>query len=462
MLVVFSIVFLFLWLLLLSIYKMFFVDFYIESNQYNMQKKGKEFASNYNSQNAIELINKLRRDTGGQVILYNAHWKQQYVENELRRGLALEHAHLNVIKSMLQNDERESYFELDQRDGQQRLVYALMVNDSEMIVIIKPMGLVEEANKMFYAFLTRSSVAVYIIGFLLIYIISGIFSRPVVKMKNITQKMANLDFNEKLQVKSNDEIGELMSSINLMAKELSNAINTLNITNNRLEIELSKERSLEKMRRRFVSDVSHELKNPISIILGYAEGLVQKIPKTEEVKDEYYNIIVDETTRMNQLVKDLLELSSYESGAFSIDRTNFEINELIDDAIERFSYIMNEKTVKVEYNPSKRYELNADRLRIGQVIMNILSNAFKYVDDGGKIKIELSEQDNKCKMLVANTGRLIDEKELDLIWNSFYRIRSEKNGNGLGLAIVKSIIELHKGSYRAYTKGGFNCFEIII
>lgn len=123
---------------------------------------------------------------------------------------------------------------------------------------------------------------------------------------------------------------------------------------------------------------------------------------------------------------------------------------------------MNEKTVNVEYNPAKRYEIYADRLRIGQVIMNILSNAFKYVNDGGKVKIDLSEQGNQFKILVANTGKLIEEKDLDQIWNSFYRISTDVKGNGLGLTIVKSIVELHKGRCRAYTQDGYNCFEIIL
>ncbi len=217
------------------------------------------------------------------------------------------------------------------------------------------------------------------------------------------------------------------------------------------------------MRRRFVSDVSHELKkNPISMILGYADGLVQKIPKTEATKEEYYGIIVDEASRMHKLVKDLLDLSGYESGTFTIDVEPFIVNELIDNALERLGFMTDEKTVHIDYDIDKQYTLTADRLRTSQIIINLLSNAFKHVNDNGIIKIELSRQKEGLKILIANTGELIPDKELDQIWNSFYQVDTESKGNGLGLAIVKSIVKLHEGSCRAYTQDVYNCFEIIL
>ena len=168
------------------------------------------------------------------------------------------------------------------------------------------------------------------------------------------------------------------------------------------------------MRRRFVSDVSHELKNPISMILGYADGLVQNVPKTDADKREYYEIIVDEANRMNELVKNLLDLSSYESGTFTIEKEIFDLNELIGNAIERFGYIMDKKNVHIDYDADAQFELMADRLRINQVIINLLGNAFKYVDDNGSIKIELEKTEERTKMTIANTGPLIPIR----IWNS--------------------------------------------
>lgn len=365
-----------------------------------------------------------------------------------------------------------------------RMIYAIALKDREFMLLTKTMGALSEATDIFNSYTIRVAVVVYLVGFILLFFLSGVVTKPVRKINRVTKKMASLDFSEALVVKSSDEIGELTESVNVLAHELSHTIEELNQsneqlnetnlvlydTNDQLEQELSKERSLEKMRRRFVSDVSHELKNPLSMIMGYADGLKQNIPKTAEARDEYYDIILDEAVRMNKLVKDLLDLSAYESGTFTMVKARFEMNEPIEDAIERFNHINEEKDVHIEYNKAKRFEVNADRLRISQVIINIVSNAFKHVDKNGIIKITLDKIEDKTedgvttktRFIVANTGPLIPEKELDLIWNSFYQVNTQNQGNGLGLAIVKSIVELHKGSCRAYVENDFNCFEVVI
>ncbi len=191
-------------------------------------------------------------------------------------------------------------------------------------------------------------------------------------------------------------------------------------------------------------------------------ALFKKIPKTDDAKEEYYNIIVDEANRMNKLVKDLLDLSGYESGTYRIEKTTFELNELISNAIERFSYVMDEKTINVDYDENRILSIHADRLRMSQVIINILGNAFKHVNDGGEIHMSLEPVGDRVAMTIKNTGKLIPENELDQIWNSFYQVDTESKGNGLGLAIVKSIVILHGGTCRAYIEDTYNCFQVVI
>ena len=315
---------------------------------------------------------------------------------------------------------------------------------------------------MFFRFMLLSSSIVYLAGFVIIFFISRNLSRPVIEMKRITHKMANLEFDEKLIVKGSDEIGELITSVNQMAVNLSEAIDALHASNEKLELELSKERSLEKMRRRFVSDVSHELKNPISVILGYADGLIQNIPKTEEARQEYFKIIADEANGMNALVKNLLDLSSYEAGTFTLNKETFDLSELIESTVKRLRYLADDKEVHLEFQSNNRHELTADKLRIGQVINNLLGNAFQYVNDDGTIRIAMEQSDGRTKLTVGNTGPVIPAKDLELIWNSFYQVKTGHGGSGLGLAIVKSIVELHCGSCRAYVQDGFNCFEVVL
>lgn len=426
-----------------------------------MQRAAAQFAQRYGSINSEQLINETRSNTGAELSLWNPEFLPIRQGIMTRPNLSLEEMR-SVFKEAAVNTSNPEYFDIIQNpnDNNRRLLYIHLLKNGDILIMTKAMGLLGEANNMFSAFMLRASVVVYVIGFVLIFIVSGFFSRPVVKIANITRKMANLDFGEKLKVKSNDEIGELMTSINLMADDLSGAIGHLNDVNRKLERELSKEKSLEKMRRRFVSDVSHELKNPISIILGYADGLIRHMPKTEKEREEYCGIIADEAKRMNQLVKDLLDLSAYESGTFAIEKMQFDVNTLIEDALERFEHLYENKQLHIVYEEEKRYEIYGDRLRTGQVIINLLGNAFKYVNENGIIRICVVQQDKKFRLEIANTGSLLGEKELDLIWNSFYQVDTENHGNGLGLAIVKSIVELHQGSCRAYVQDGFNCFEV--
>lgn len=430
-----------------------------------MHRHADTFIENYTQESEADLISQLIRNTGGQVTVFSKdllpHYHLQLPPQRPPKG---SNQYISDIKVQALAHGDDGYFDVLGRGElkDQRMMYARIFEDELMLLISKGMGVASESSRMFFYFMFRTSILVYVIGVFVIYLIAGSISSPIVKMKRITKRMANLHFDEKLEVESKDEVGDLMNSINLMADELSGAINALSDSNHKLSKELSKEKSLEKMRRRFVSDVSHELKNPISMILAYADGLVQKIPRTEADKEEYYKIIMDEASRMNKLVKDLLDLSGYESGSFTIVKEPFIINELIDNAIERFSYIMDEKTIEIQYDACQRYELTADRLRISQVIINLLSNAFKHVNDHGIIKIELSNELGKLKLLIANTGELIPPNELNEIWNSFYQVNTGHKGNGLGLAIVKGIVELHNGSCRAYTIDGYNCFEIIL
>ncbi len=461
-LIVFSAVFFVLLIGLFLVNRLFLVDHFIQSNHRNMRKEARLFIEEYRTGNVKDAADALMKNTGARLYLYtkdlqSARFTAGRQEEPDFMASSGEAIYKNAMSpsghfALLGGDDPQDQF----------LLYAIVFGDGMLLVLTKAMGVVAEASGLFYRFMLLTSGIVYLVGFVMIYFISGSLSRPIKDMKRITRKMANLEFDEKLTVKGSDEISELTSSVNQMADSLSGTIKDLHQSNERLEKELSKERSLEKMRRRFVSDVSHELKNPISVILGYADGLLQNVPKTAASKKEYYTIIADEAGSMNELVKNLLDLSSYESGAITLDKETFDLNDLYLSAVERFSYITNEKNIQVEYQPHGPCELTADRLRINQVIVNLLGNAFKYVNDGGTIRIDLEQPHGRTRMTISNTGPLIPKKDLRMIFNSFYQTDTQHSGHGLGLAIVKSIVRLHRGSCRAYIQEPFNCFEVIL
>lgn len=288
--------------------------------------------------------------------------------------------------------------------------------------------------------------AVFIIVILsLIY--SNMIAKPLVKINKVATKMANLDFNEKCEVKSKDEIGNVASSLNFLSENLGNALTSLKEANAKLERDIEMERSLEKMRKEFVAAVSHELKTPITLIDGYAVGLKDNIFEDED-KDYYLDIIIDETEKMGNLVSEMLDLSHLESGSFKLSKQKFNITELIKLTLNKYEAIFNEKEILVETNLAEEVMVFADWNRMEQVLTNYITNAIRHVEDRGHIYINTKEEEKEISIEIENTGSNIPEEDLPKLWDRFYKVDKSRNrklgGTGIGLSIVKNIL-IHHG-----------------
>ncbi len=449
-------------IVLFLVIRVFLVDYFQSTNHRNMRNEANRFVQDFRSGDSETAIDTVSKNTGARVFLFNKDLQPVATPAAWQNNLLFSTDDIRMLYDHAA--ATEGYFTVLGGDipDEQTMVYTLLFGNGTMLMLTKAMGLVGEASRMFFSFMMLSSIVVYLVGLVIIFLISQSLSKPLTELNRVTRKMASLNFDETLAVKGNDELAELTGSVNQMADALSGTIGKLHQSNEQLEQELRKERSLESMRRRFVADVSHELKNPISVILGYADGLRMGLPKTQKETQEYYEVIVDEASGMSDLVKNLLDLSSYESGSFTLHKEPFSLRELANQVIERFSNIQDEKDVRIELMADGPCELTADRLRINQVLSNLLGNAIKYVDDRGSIRLELHQEGGNIRLIVANSGPPIPTQELKLIWNSFYRVNTQRSGNGLGLAIVKSIAEMHGGSVHAYTEDGFNCFAVTL
>lgn len=281
--------------------------------------------------------------------------------------------------------------------------------------------------------------------------ISGKFTRPIKKINIITKKMSELDFSEIIHVKGKDEIAQLSHSINDLSYKLDSAIGELNSKNRRLEQDIDHERKLDKMRQEFVSSVSHELKTPIFLIQGYADGLKANVAKDEEKRNFYCDVIMDEADKMDVLVKDLLDLSQIESGMFEINKCSFDITSLVKDVLIKHEPVFEEKQINVEIQEMDNVFVNADPMRIEQVIVNFLNNAINHMDEQRKLKVAISKEAGKARISVYNSGWHIPEEALEKIWLSFYKVDEartrEYGGTGLGLSIVRAIMEAHQNRY---------------
>jgi len=297
----------------------------------------------------------------------------------------------------------------------------------------------------------------YLFAIVLILIFSKLFSntisKPLILLNNAAKKMANLDFSVKCDNNRNDEIGNLSRTLNFLSSNLDSTLTELKSANEKLTKDIKREKSLEKMRKEFVADVSHELKTPISIISGYAEALKDNILKGEE-RDSLLDVIVDESEKMSLLVSDMLNLSQLESGYYKLNIDHFSLTGLVKSILLRHSIDIDKNKLNIKTDFYKEnVNVTGDRLRIDQVVTNLLNNAVKHASKNSTIIISIAQTINSQQVLfsIENYGEHIDQIEIQNIWNKFYKIDKSRNrtdgGTGLGLSIVSNILDLHNSEY---------------
>ena len=314
-----------------------------------------------------------------------------------------------------------------------------------------------------------SNQALIVIGLIILLIsafiasyISKRFTNPIVELSDITNKMARLDFSQKYRIAdTDDEINELGKNINTMSDKLEGTIKQLRENNSELEKDIEEKSKIDEMRKQFISDVSHELKTPIALIQGYAEGLLENVNTDDESRKFYAEVILDESNKMDTLVKQLLELMKLEYGKREFDNKNFNIVELIKEVIRKCNVMITERNIDIEFNSEKEILVNADNFYIEQVVTNYFTNAIKHtIDINGvrqiQIRIDKNKQNNKIRISVFNTGNNIPEEHLDKIWGRFYKEDTSRNrtdgGTGIGLALVKAIMNNYKNDYGVINK----------
>lgn len=326
------------------------------------------------------------------------------------------------------------------------------VDDNQnLILVVGSQRHIVEAKSI----LSKYHVYVLFLSFILIIFLSYFYSKtilkPIINLNKAAQKMAKLDFSEKIVIDRRDEIGSLSKSLNSLSTNLSNSMDKLTDTNKKLTKEIEKERQLEQLRKDFVSGVSHELKTPLGIIRGYAEGV------RDEVFDNsnyYLDVIIEETEKMDKLVVDMLELSKLESENFRIYKSPFDMHTLVDLVLNKFEYAILEKNIEVVFDDRcEEPIIIADEFRIEQVLANYFSNALRYAKKNSILTLRLFDKNSHIVFEVENIGDIIPEDKIDKVWNRFYcvdpaRSKSE-GGTGLGLAIVRNIMELHNGLFGA-------------
>lgn len=336
------------------------------------------------------------------------------------------------------------------------MVLKHQLHNEDILMIRQPLALISESVTVASQFIVLTGILSIVMGCTWAFFFARKFTLPILELNRIAQSMSRLNFSQKCTMNRQDEFGELGQSINHLSDQLDTAISELNEKNQQLMADVEKERKLDKMRKDFVSSVSHELKTPLSLILGYAEGLKENIAQDEESKNYYCYVIIDEAERMDKLVKDLLNLSQIESGFYHLNKSDFDLTLLLRDITLKYLSILNEKGISLEVT-TEPCLVNGDVLRIEQVLLNLFNNAIDHTEHAKTIKIFMKNREDCTRVFIYNSGRQIPDESLDKIWTSFYKVDKartrEYGGHGLGLSIVRAIQELHGYSYGAENTG---------
>lgn len=316
------------------------------------------------------------------------------------------------------------------------------------IEIITPLSFIQEGLEISTRYHLLIIVLALIIGSSMSFVFSKKMTDPILELKEITQRISLLDFNIKFEKERKDEIGELGYAINKMGGTLEKNIDEINKVNKMLMEDIENEKRLDKLRKEFIASVSHELKTPIAIIQGYAQGLMENIAETEEDRKFYCEIIVEESLKMDSLVKELLLITQMDSGYFKIEKEKVDLYQMIKDIRDKYS----SKNREIKYIGEKDIFAYCDEKYIDRVLENLVVNALKYSTGDREVTITVDNIENKYKIIISNESENLSEDDLENIWTPFYRVNKarDRDGHGLGLAIVRGILENHKSNFGVY------------
>ena len=367
---------------------------------------------------------------------------------------------LDKVQGGKELESNDNFTIKKQRDSKNGLSYMMLSGKLEngyFLYIRIPLNSIQDSVSISNNFLLMMAGFTILIASIMVTIVSKKFTEPILELNNIAKKMSNLDFSQKYKVtNARDEINDLGRSINTMSDKLERTIKQLRSSNIELERDIEEKSKIDEMRKTFISDVSHELKTPIALIQGYSEGLLENVNNDEESRKFYAEVILDETNKMDKLVKQLLELMKLEYGKREFNNKEFNIVELEKEVIRKTNVMIEEKQAEIKFDENEDIRVFADDFYIEQVLTNYLTNAIKnvkemYGEKYIKISNEINKEEQKVCIKVFNTGEQISEENLNRIWNRFYKAdesrHREDGGTGIGLAFVKAIMGNYDNKY---------------
>ena len=323
--------------------------------------------------------------------------------------------------------------------------------DGSIFLIRSPIESIRESASLSNQFLVIIGCFMILICTVLIWYFSKRLTDPILELAALSERMADLDFEARYTSGGKNEIGNLGANFNRMSAKLESTISELKSANNSLMKDIEQKEKLEQMRNDFLGNVSHELKTPIAVIQGYAGGLKEGISDDPESREFYCDVIMDEASKMNQMVKNLLALNQLEFGDEEIEFERFDLTAVVRGILQSMEILAQQDDIRVIFRQQEPVYVWADEFKVEQVVRNYVSNAFHHAGLERVIEVKIKIQDEKARITVFNTGTPIPEEDVAHIWDKFYKVDKahtrEYGGNGIGLSIVKAIMESFHQKY---------------
>ena len=321
------------------------------------------------------------------------------------------------------------------------------LEDGEWFLIRSPLESIENAALIANIFYIIVGLITTIIAVIAIVLVSKRITRPIVQLSELSREMTKLNFDVRYTGHANNEIDQLGENFNVMSDQLEQTISELKSANVELQKDNERKTQIDEMRKEFLNNVSHELKTPIALISGYAEGLKDNIAEDKESRDFYCDVIIDESSKMNNMVRKLLTLNQLEFGNDQVTMERFDITQLVKGVISGMKLLIEDKGAEVTINTDEPVYVWGDEFKIEEVVTNYMSNALNHLDYDKKIDVRIIRENGLVRVSVFNTGNPIPEGDIDKIWDKFYKVDKartrEYGGSGIGLSIVKAIMESH-------------------
>lgn len=354
--------------------------------------------------------------------------------------------HGDKMEVLYSNKQYQLLKKTDTRLDSEYLVLVGVLENGDMVLMRTAVESIRESAAISNRFLLFAGAAAIVASILVAFFTTRHITKPLQQLTDISKRMVDLDFNAKYESDQSNsyEVEELGNHINRLSENLERTISELKTANVELQDDIEKKIQIDEMRKEFLSNVSHELKTPLALIQGYAEGLQECINDDAESREFYCEVIIDEADKMNRMVKKLLTLNQLEFGNDQVIMERFDMTELIRGVANSTRILMEQKGIRLELENSEEAWVWGDEFKVEEVITNYMSNAINHADGEKLIRVFYTRSEDKLRVSVFNTGQPIPEEDIEKIWVKFYKVDKartrEYGGSGIGLSIVKAIM----------------------